>query len=42
MKKVKQKKSNGLAKTRKIVFSKKKAALLKDLLLKVIIEQTIN
>ncbi len=42
MKKTKQKKSNSLAKTRKIVFSKKKAALLKDLLLKVIIEQTIS
>ena len=42
MKRTKQKKSNGLAKTRKIIFSKKKAALLKDLLFKVIIKQTIS
>ena len=42
MRKIKQKKSNGTARTRKIVFSKKKAALLKDLLLKVIIQETIN
>ena len=38
----KQKKSNGLAKTRKIIFSKKRAALLKDLLLTTIIKQIIN
>ncbi len=42
MKKAKQKKSSGMAKTRKIVFSKKKALLLKDLLLKVIINETIK
>ena len=42
MKKVKQKKSNGVAKIRKIIFSKKKAMILKDLLLKVIIQETIN
>ena len=42
MKKTKQKKSNGLAKTRKNIFSKKKAALLKDLLLTTIIKQIIS
>ena len=42
MKKTKQKKLNGAAKTKKIIFSKKKAVLLKDLLLNVIINETIN
>ena len=42
MKRAKQKKLTTLAKTRKIIFSKKKAALLKDVLLKVIIDETIN
>jgi len=42
MRKVKQKKSNGLAKTRKNIFSKKKAALLRDLLLNVVVKQIIN
>ena len=42
MKKTKQKKSNGITKTKRIVFSKKKADLLKDLLLKVIIKETIS
>ncbi len=41
MKKVKQKKTTGV-KSRKIVFSKKKATLLKDHLLNVIIKQIIN
>ncbi len=42
MRKTKQKKSNGAAKTRKNIFSKRKAALLKDLLLNVIVKQVIN
>ena len=42
MKKIKQKRVNGTAKIKKIIFSKKKAVLLKDLLLKVIINETIN
>lgn len=42
MKKVKQKKSNGLAKTRKNIFSKKKAVLLRDLLFSVIVKQIIS
>ena len=42
MKKIKQKRVNNAAKTKKIIFSKKKAVLLKDLLLKVIINETIN
>ena len=42
MRKTKQKRSNGVMKTKKIVFSKKKAALLKDHLLNVIVKQIIN
>ncbi len=42
MKKTKQKKSNGLGKIRKNIVSKKKAALLKDRLLNVIIKQIIS
>ena len=42
MKKTKQRRLNGAAKTKKTIFSKKKAVLLKDLLLKVIINEIIN
>lgn len=42
MKKIKQKKLNGMAKIRKNIFSKKKASLLKDVLLTTIIKQIIN
>ena len=41
MKKIKQKKTIGV-KSRKIVFSKKKAGLLKDHILNVIVKQIIN